>query len=200
MPNQFAYNPRARRYRDIETGKFVSAKAVRSAVDQVIDVESGKLRELASKFTQGKISFAEWQLQSMAQIKALHVSMALAANGGINSTSPSDLGYIGNLIKQQYQFFRNMAKDIRQGRQALDGTLLARVGLYAQSARRTYEQVVKRAAKNGGAEEERRLLGAADHCAACAGEARKSWQAIGTLLMIGDTPCRGNCRCRFDYR
>src|SRR4029077_13546630 len=141
MPSfSYAYNPRARRCRNIDTGRFVSVKTVRAAVDAVIDVEAVKLKALAFKFNKGEINFAEWQLQSMAQMKALHVSMGLAANGGVNNATASDLGYIGNLVKEQYKFFRGMVKDIRQGKQSLDGSLIARVGLYAQASRGTYEK------------------------------------------------------------
>lgn len=201
MPSvSYAYNPRARRYRSIDTGRFVSVKVVRAAVDAVIDVEAAKLKSLAAKLTKGEINFAEWQLQSMATIKALHVGMALAANGGLNNTSPSDLGYIGNLVKEQYKYFRNMVKDIRQGKQSLDGSLIARVGLYAQASRGTYEDMVERAAKSEGATESKSELGAADHCAECVSESQRGWVPIGDLIPIGDRTCKQNCHCMIVYR
>jgi hypothetical protein len=175
-------------------------KVVRAAVDAVIDVESVKLKAVAVKFNKGEINFAEWQLQSMAQIKALHVSMALAANGGLNNTSASDLGYIGNLVKEQYKFFRNMVKDIRQGKQSLDGSLVARVGLYAQASRCTYENMVERISKSTGATESKSELGVADHCAECVSEAARGWVEIGDLIPIGDRTCKQNCHCLIIYR
>jgi hypothetical protein len=196
----FAYNARARRYRNIETGRFVSVKVVRAAVDTVIRVEAVKLKALAFKLNKGEINFAEWQLQSMAQIKALHVSMGLAANGGLKNASQSDLGYIGSLVKEQYKFFRNMVKDIRQGKQSLDGSLLARVGLYAQASRGTYEKAVERAAKSAGATESKSELGVADHCAQCVSEASRGWVAIGSLIPIGERTCLQNCHCMIVYR
>lgn len=201
MPDvSFVYNPRTRRYRDAQSGRFISSQTVRKAVDNIIAQESQKLKGLASQLVQGNITFAEWQLQSMAQLKTLHVAMSLAANGGIDNTSPSDLGYIGNLVKEQYKFFRGMVADIRQGKQLLNGSLVARVGLYAQAARGSFEKVAKRAAINSGYQEERRVLGASDHCKTCVEEARKSWQKIGSLRAIGDSECKSNCRCAFQYK
>ena len=92
---RFGYNPQARRYKDRQTGRFVSAKDVRSAVDAAIDKETSKMRAIAQQLVDGKINLAEWQLQTAALLKNLHVAMALAANGGLANTSNADLGYIG---------------------------------------------------------------------------------------------------------
>jgi hypothetical protein len=143
----------------------------------------------------GKINFAEWQLRSMAVIKQLNVAMALAANGGKAATDASDLGYIGSLVKKQYQYFRGLVTDIRTGKQALDGTLLARMALYGQAGRCTYEDMRLRAAVKNGATETRRVLAQAEHCPGCLNEASKGWGPVGHNLPIGETECLTNCRC-----
>ena len=57
-----------------------------------------------------------------------------------------------------------------------------------------------------GAVEERRVLERAEHCESdeelegCIELSEKGWQPIGTLPRLGVSPCRSNCRCRFDYR
>lgn len=158
------------------------------------------MRQHARDLMEGRINFAEWQLRSLSTIKSLHMATALAANGGKNNTSPGDLAFMGNLVKEQYQYFRNMVAEIRQGKQALDGTLLTRVALYAQAARATHEKVKERAALNAGATQSKSILGLADHCTECVSEARKGWVAIGTLIQIGQRQCRQNCHCSMTYR
>jgi hypothetical protein len=202
MPDsaRYSYNPRSRRYHDRASGRFVSAKRVRFAVDTIIDKESAKLRNVAQQLVDGSINLAEWQIQTAALVKNLHVAMGLAANGGLHNTSAADLGFIGTQLKEQYQYLRDFALQIKKGEQALDGTLVARAALYGQAARGTYERVVARAARNGGATQEKSVLGAADHCSKCVGEAKKGWQPIGTLIPIGERTCLANCHCTFQYQ
>lgn len=80
------------------------------------------------------------------------------------------------MLKEQYKYFRGMVADIRKGRQPLNGTLLARVALYGQAGRKTYEAIRVRAAKfSGKMRESRRVLGISDHCQGCLREAKKGW-------------------------
>jgi hypothetical protein len=49
-------------------------------------------------------------------------------------------------------------------------------------------------------DEERRVLGVADHCPGCLEQAGLGWQPIGTLDEIGTEECGNNCRCEYEYR
>jgi hypothetical protein len=197
---RYGYDPRSRKYRDRATGRFISPKEVRRAVDIMIDIETVKARQLAQNLRDGKLSLVEWQIGIASQLKALHVAMGLAANGGLQNTSAASLGFIASLIKMQYQYLRAFVQEVKSGKQPLDGTLLARSALYIQASRGTYEQVVQRAARNGGATQEKSILGLADHCDLCIQEARKEWAPIGTLIPIGQRTCKQNCRCTFQFR
>jgi hypothetical protein len=197
--SRYGYDPRARRYKDLNTGRYVSAHQVRLSVDRVIETETVKVRQLTQQFIEGTITLTDWQLTLTAELKALHVAMGLAANGGQNWTSPADLGYIGSLIRVQYTYLQDFALQIKKGEQALDGTLLARARLYTQAARGTYEEVRRRAARNGGVTLEKRELGGADHCPTCLDQAGLGWSPIGTLNAIGDSECKSNCHCTFIY-
>ncbi len=202
MPDlsQYVYDPRTRRYRNTVSGQFVTAKSVRFAVDTIIDAETVKVRDIAQRLIDGQINLAEWQIQTTSLLKTLYVAMGIAANGGFENTSNSDLGYLGSLIKEQYKFLRNFANDIKQGRQALDGTLLARAELYSQASRGIYSDMVTRAAKLGGMSEAKRALGIADHCSTCLSQAALGWQSIDNVLPIGDAECLSNCRCDLIFR
>jgi hypothetical protein len=197
---QYTYDVISRRYRNVSTGRYTPATEVRSAVDQVIDTEEQSFTSAASQLISGQITLADFQRQTAANIKTLHIATGLAANGGVNNAGPDDLAHIEDLINRQYEFLRNMGNDIETGKQPMDGRLLARVRLYAHAARGTYEDVVRRLARVGGALQEKRILGVADHCIGCLQEYGKGWQPIGTLKDIGDTPCRTLCRCHFIFK
>lgn len=198
--SQYQYDPRSRRYRNRTTGRYLSAKDVRSAVDSIIDVEAVKMRDLAQSLVDGKIALSDWQVQAASLLKSLHVAMGLAANGGLDATSNADLGFIGSLVKKQYTFLREFALQIRSGKQPLDGTLVSRSALYIQASRETYENVVARSAANGGATQEISILGPADHCTDCVKEAAKKWSPIGSLIPIGQRICKANCHCLMQYQ
>lgn len=197
--SQYQYDPRSRRYRNRTTGRYLSASDVRSAVDTIIDSQALKMRDLAQRLADGELALSDWQVQSAALLKALHVALGLAANGGLANTSASDLGYLASQIKEQYKYLNKMALQIRKGEQPLDGTLVSRAALYAQAGREIYENMVGRAARNAGMTRERSVLGPADHCGPCVDEAAKGWQPIGSLIPIGQRQCLANCRCSMEY-
>jgi len=198
--SRYTYNPRSRRYTDRVSGRFVAAKDVRQAVDAIIDKETDKIRNVAQQLVDGQINLAEWQIQTTAILKKLHVAMGIAANGGFQNMSQADLGYIGSLVKKQYKFLRSFAKQIKNGGQALDGTLVSRSALYTQASRNTYEDVAGRSARNGGMKESRSILGTADHCSLCLSEAKRGWVPIGSNIPIGERTCLANCHCSLEYR
>jgi hypothetical protein len=199
--NLYSYDPRALRYKNLKNGRFVSAKEVRDAVDTVIDKEALRLQSIAQQLVDGKINLPEWQIQTSAALKNLHVAMGLAAGGGLNNISSSDLGYIASQVKEQYKYLRGFALQIKRGEQKLDASLVARSGSYAQSARGTYESVLQRRAKGAGLKQERSMLdSSALHCSPCVNEAGKGWVSVGSLIPIGQRSCLWNCRCYMLYR
>lgn len=198
---QFTYDRKLLRYR--QAGRFVKQEAVIDAVNTVIDAETERIKAISQQLVNGEINLAEWQLQTSALLKNLHVATGLVGAGGRNAVSASDLGFIANRIKGEYKLLRNFALQIKRGDVKLGKQLIARSALYTQAARGTYEEVVRRANKNVGNTLERRNLALADHCqgpTGCVALAAKGWQPIGTLPLIGDTPCMSNCKCSFSYK
>lgn len=199
-PAQFTYDPRTRRYRSASSGRFIAAQVVRQAVDVIIDKEAQNFRGVAQQLINGNINLAEFQLQMQANVKRLNVAMGLAAAGGLNNVSNSDLGYIAGLVKEQYKFLRGMAKDIKSGKQKLDGTLLSRVALYSQASRGVHEKVKERGAKFSGLTQSQSVLAPADHCSQCLSEAKRGWVPIGENIPIGQRICGPNCHCSLQFR
>lgn len=198
----YTWSADAGRYRSDETGRFVSSADVREALESVIDASALRMNALTQQLKDGEISLASWQADFMQQIKISHVASSAAANGGWSQMTPSDWGFVGSEIKEQYQFLRNFAEQVASGEQPLDGRLMVRSDLYGDAARGTFEDVRQRGMIANGFEEERRVLEAADgnNCDGCIEQAGQGWQPIGTLDPIGDEECQVRCRCLFEYR
>ena len=199
--NQYAYNAKLLRYTNVTTKRIVSAKEVRDAVDTVIDKDALRMQNVAQQLVDGRINLAEWQVQTSALLKNLHSAMGLAAGGGLNNISASDLGFVASQIKEQYKYLRNFALQVKRGEQKLDVSLVARAMSYAQASRATYENTLQRRARAAGLSLEKSVLGSVEtsHCGDCQGEASKSWQPIGSLIPIGQRSCMSQCRCHFIY-
>lgn len=114
----------------------------------------------------------------------------------------ADWGATGRLIRDQYDYLRNLSKEIADGTQPLDGRLLVRADLYADASNTTYSTMQTRGFIEQGYDEERRVLETgADHCDDCLDYANQGWQPIGTLPEPGqESQCIVRCRCEKEYR
>jgi hypothetical protein len=199
VAREYRYSNGSKRYIDSQ-GRFVPAKAVRAAVDKVIDGANGSVQQVAKQLQAGQITLAQWQTRTAQELKLLHVANGLAALGGTKQASQSDLGYMGSLIKKQYQYLNEFGKDIASGVQKLDGSFLARVKLYAEAGRGSYESVRVREARLSGVTSGRRRLGIADSCPGCLEQAAKGWQPLTEIAPIGSQQCLTNCHCHIEIK
>ena len=198
-PN-YGWNENAGRYFNLTTGKFVSFIEVRDALEFNITVSKLKMTSLTEQLIAKSISLEQWQIGMMQNIKLAHTSAAAAARGGWAQMSQADWGAVGQQIRVQYDYLRNFANEIANGKQLLNGSALVRADLYGQAARGTFEEMRRRMEELvNGMDEEIRDLGEADHCVDCLAAAGH-WAPIGTLPQIGDSVCIVNCHCRFRFR
>jgi hypothetical protein len=200
----WTYDPEARRYRT-PAGRTVTPERVRQQIDRVLDRAAVPMRQVSERLAARRISLADWYRQMEEMIAARHVAAAAAARGGIAQLTDADREWIRDRIEEQFRYLDRFGADIQSGRQPLDGRYRARVALYAEAARGTYEDMRRRVAAQSGYTEERSVLGAADHCSrttrpGCIEEARRGWQPIGTISTPGKRTCLARCRCVLRYR
>lgn len=197
----YGWNQTAHRYYDLDTGVFVSKTVIRDSLENLMDLSALKMDALSEKLQAGTISLADWQSGMMQQIKAAHVASSALANGGWAQMTQSDWGYVGSLIKEQYQYLRNFSQQIANGTQPLDGRFMVRTDLYGDAANGTYSQMIRRSMVSEGYDEGRRVLEAgADHCDDCLEYANDGWMPIDEVPEIGDSQCQVRCRCEIVYR
>lgn len=201
LTSEYGWNETAGRYVSLSSGRFVPFSDVRDALESVIDAAGDRMHDLTQSLIDSQISLAEWQAGMMEQIKLAHTAAAAASRGGWAQMSQADWGAAGRMIRDQYDYLRNFADQIARGEQLLNGNALVRSDLYGDAARGTFEQMRRRYEKlMNGMEEERRVLGEADHCDGCLSQAEMGWQPIGTLDPIGAEECVTRCHCTFYYR
>ena len=157
--------------------------------------------QLAEGLKSGSLSLADWTEGMRELIRLSQETGILVANGGTQFATQADWQYMAQQIEKQYKYLDGFAKDVADDpAHWLNGRLNNRMRLYQESAYSAYQNALRREAKLGGMDEERRVLGVADHCKGCIEQASQGWQPIGTLDEIGAEECSQNCHCYFEYR
>lgn len=200
MPDQsFTFSVEAQRFRSLDSGRFISEREVRDAVDRVADLASRQMGEAAARFRTGQIGAAEWIAESQRIVKHSQIASALAAYGGRSRMDQSKWGLVGQQIRVQYAYLNRMADDVLSGRQRMNGRLDARARQYGQAARSLYENIRRRESAAAGFAYERNVLHPADHCAQCVEQSVRGLVPMGSLVPIGRRTCRSQCRCTLAF-
>lgn len=204
----YYFDRRSARYIDVVSGRFVSRQRMMGLVEGRIVYHQENLMELTQALTDGRIGLSDWQRLFKQELKTMHIQQAVLARGGWDKMTQADWGRVGAAVKAQYKYLAGFADDIaagafKSGRPMMNGHILARASLYAQSGRATYWKEQTATQKDAGMREERRLaMGDERTCGPCSELAGRGWQPLGTLPPPGGPPCSGltRCRCQKEYR
>ena len=183
-----------------ERGQFVSDRTVHAVVNDIANGASARMAAASERMLAGDLLLAEWQSMMMREVKLSQLAASTIAHGGQARMGFSQYGAAGREIRTQYDYLRNMAEQIADGTQPLNGSLAARAKQYGQAARVTYEREYGRDQAARGYQACRNRLQPAEHCAQCVEQTNRGWVMVGSLVPVGQRVCRSNCRCRIEYR
>lgn len=199
----FSWDPKRLSYQS-RTGALTQAR-LEVISDRLVSLLEEEAVISARRLIWNEMSISEFQTSVLNLIRRSHVLQASMAHGGWNQMTFSDWGWVGQRIRGQYEFFRDLINDLMSGKQALNESLVTRVRQYMRASRSTLLEMRRRLVQQLGAVSERRVLSIAEHCKSdnglqgCVELAARGWVGIGSLPPIGSTPCRVNCRCHFIY-
>lgn len=203
----FVWDGISRRYISLRSRRYVPFTLIRDrAIQSLIDSTKQAGRAIG-KTLQETGDLSGWERSMLEQVKTTGLAASLVAHGGPDKMSEEDKKRTAAEILLLLLLLRRFASEIQTKRFPINGRLLARSDLYFAAARGTFEEA-RRYGMGAyfGAVEEKRVLGIAEHCHSdedlegCIELADLGWRPIGTLPRLGQTPCRSNCYCRFDYR
>ena len=196
----YTWARRAGRFRSVESGRFVPESEIRDGVDALVRLSASRMADLSRQFRAGQITASQWLTGQLAEIKAVHLAAALAAKGGRSQMTPADYGRVGQQIRVQYQYARQMVADAISGKARLNGRLDARASQYANAARVGFEQARRRVAQEAGALRERNVINSSESCAGCRAQTARGLVPLGMLVPIGArSPCGPRCACSIVY-
>lgn len=200
MATGYRWSTSRLRYLDAR-GRLVPETTIRKAVDAYAQESADRLVALTQRLQDGELDIPTWRFEMAKEIKMVHTATAMIAHGGRNAMTPSDWGYVGQIIRKQYAFLNRFADALTTQAIPMDDRVLRRASLYGHTARLTFEQVRERDARLAGFDQERNRLGAAErHCTECPSLSKRGWVVSGTLPQIGDRQCRLGCKCVIERR
>jgi hypothetical protein len=159
------------------------------------------LDELAEKLKNGSITIAEWESSMRDFLRKEYETTLILAKGGRENITQSDWGYEGSLLKKQYAYLSDFAKEISANPTAwMNGRLNVRMNMYGESAYSALEDFRSREYAAQGCDEEENELGGSDNnCDGCLTETGRGRVAIGSLVPVGSRDCIVNCRCTIRF-
>jgi len=199
MDAEWSYDRKVGRYRN-EKGQFLSKKAVGAIVDGRISKLEQQLKSFTEKLVNGSITLEQWQGSVREAIKIAHIQVATIGYGGKAEMGRSEYGRIGQRLRSEYTYLQGFARDLIDGRISAP-MAMARIGLYAQSARGSYWQGTEMKEQQRGFSMMRRVLDdQAVHCQDCIGYAARGMVPIGSVPMPGvRCACGARCKCTVKY-
>ena len=188
------------RYRDTSTGRYISAQSVRRDVARLADTAGRDVaRQLTTALKDGRIGLAEWQVGMARAVKNVNYAAVASASGGVNNMTAVERGRAGAIIKQQYAYLRDFAKQIESGEQKLDGRAMRRAEMYMDAAKGSFHEQKRAgfAESHAGA-----VVMVRSHrhkrasCRSCVGLDGK-WFTMNSpeYIPVGRRECNVNCGC-----
>ena len=199
MARPLEFNANVVRFRDPDTGRWITRDQVRTWLDKYIIASQAAVQAASLAYRSGTMSLADWQAVLRDETKDAHLVAEALARGGWKQLTHADFGRVGQRVRVQYRFLADFTAQLRDGTARLDGSFLARAKMYIASARAAFYASQGEVLANAGYTHERSLLAPAEHCQECIDEAAKGWSPIGSLKPIGSRTCLANDACHMVY-
>lgn len=168
---QYDARPSVRRFRDVATGRFLSASKAIDLRDGFQERRRADVATLTRQLADQSLSVQDWERQMSDAIRQLHTAQYALGRGGINAMTAGDWDAAAALVEEQRRYLRDFARDVAAGNLS-EAQIAARAKLYYSASVGTYER--GRAA---------------------------AWNVVPPHVPgDGSTACGVNCRCTITYR
>lgn len=128
-----------KRYRSTETGRYVGPRQMTELRDEFIQAKSDVAQSLANDLANGKASLQEMEVAFRREIKTVFVDQYVMAKGGRNAMTQADWGAVGQMVREQYAFAHDFARDIADGKLS-EAQIANRVQSYFNSSTQAFER------------------------------------------------------------
>lgn len=166
-PSPWTYDQTSHRYRRTSNGQYIGQAKMVELRDAFVDAKRSVAGDLAKQIGKGDITVQQWEMELRKQVKTAFVDEYVLGKGGRNAMTQSDWGKVGNMVKDQYAYAHQFARDIADGKLS-QAQIEARSNLYFNAATEAFER--GQAASYG-------------------------LPTLPAYPSDGQAPCKTNCRC-----
>ena len=170
---RYTWDPRSRRYRDVDSGRFISVDVATTIRDRVLDAQAVRAGYLVDSLVDGTMTVQAFDRELRARVKRVYVTEYLLGRGGRYAMTADDRQVLGDLVHESSVFVRSFVERVAAGdfteaevRSRTRGHVSAAVKAHERAKARSYSADLDLPAYPGD----------------------------------GSTKCVGNCRCRWDVR
>lgn len=167
---EWVWLPDLGRYRDLNSGRFVSSDQVRAWAQESIAASGNAAREAAGMLANGSLNTGDWEQVIRQELKDEYIRQYVLSKGGVEQMTSQDWGSVGGMLSDQYRYLDAFADQVAEGN-LTEGQIAARAEMYFNSANEAWERANARA------------QGAPD---------------LPAYPGDGSTECRTNCHCTWD--
>lgn len=141
---RWAYDPRSRRYRNLDTGQYVARSTVLDWTEEFLTVSGDSVAGLADLLVNGALTVGDWQGQMREEVKRVYIAEYVAGRGGLQQMTPRDWGIIGRALRDQYHYLDNFAAEVAAG-ELSPAQIKARARMYIEASHAAFERATAEA-------------------------------------------------------
>lgn len=138
MASPWTWDDRSKRYRNVNTGRYIGSKQMVDLRDAFIEAQKETSRKLATQLAKGDIDMGRWLADSRKTIKTTFVDEYCLAHGGRGTMTQADWGRVGAMVKKQYGYFQKFAEDVQDG--ISEARLVQRAQMYVDAGTQAFER------------------------------------------------------------
>lgn len=139
MPSpRWTWDDGTRRFRDGNTGRFVSEKRIVDLRDQYTDARSAFVQRATDRLTNQGMSLPDWERLMREETKDAYINQYMLGRGGRNVMTQRDWGIVGRALRDQYGYLDRLATQIASG-EITPGQARARARMYIEGSVQMFE-------------------------------------------------------------
>lgn len=136
---RWGYAEESRRYRDLDTGRYLSAASERAVRDDYVARKQAAITDLAGRVAAGEVGVPDWERQMQRHLRDLHANEYAFGKGGRQQVTEAEGQQITAVVTEQERYLRDFAASVARGELTV-GQIAHRAGMYAAAATTSYHR------------------------------------------------------------
>lgn len=112
---RWGYSEGSRRYRNLDTGRWLSASSERAVRDDFMARRKAEVDDLSAKLASGDVTVRAWERAMQAHVKQTHGVLYAEGRGGRRRVPDAEWKSLATVVKAQYGYLRAFAEQAAAG-------------------------------------------------------------------------------------